>query len=303
MTTVEIMQQALSWARVKDLSGCAAEDAIQLARALNAGLQRYFQAVPEAHRRTTISHLIKAPQDITLTATNGSTTVDNVAFAKSQRGCSLKLDGDPDIWNEIVDTAKVLFPYAGTTGDTGGTLYYDAVVVSDFRIERLVTEPTCLETGRRLTGQNRPGYLGHPEFAPALPLNRRRSLGTYPDYYSVQYIGGSEQVDNDGVFQLRLDPIPTLTCRLSFDALLWPLEYGVDDLSTPASLPVSDSLAHTTLLPMIEAALVNTPLYDGPPEKAQTLLMLGNDAEERSRMFNAPYLAPVANKLGTPQGW
>ena len=61
------------------------------------------------------------------------------------------------------------------------------------------------------------------------------------------------QSSGDAVVMLRLDPIPTLRHVLNFEIDVRPASYTLDALETPSEVPVDDTLAYSTLVPLCEA--------------------------------------------------
>lgn len=266
-----LAQRVIRHTRVSDLASCEVNDAIDITRAINSALEEWFSLAPHSYRRTTASHTFTAPRVVSISVTGDDTSVSGNPFTTLERGCSIIIDGD-DVRNEIVDTNALLHTYSGTTGTVSATIYHDCVAMTNFRIERLTAAPYCLETKRELKPR------------PQMDTDwiRNGSVGD-PQYFNVEYIGNAEQVSNDGVFQVRVSPMPGQSYRIKMPMEFRPISYGIDCLSPAgnAEIPVPDALAFSTLMPMVEAELIASPCWrlSTPPTTTGRI----SDAADRAR--------------------
>lgn len=114
------------------------------------------------------SGYIQAPTGITLTATQGSTTISAFAtWAAWMEGCTVRLGGD-NADNELLSTTKLARPYAGSSGaGITGTVWCDCFTLGS-DVERII--------GPLMLAQNRcvPESATRQEFL---------SSGAYPNCY------------------------------------------------------------------------------------------------------------------------
>ena len=304
MTTTEALQQVIRNTRIPNLSDITSDDAVTLVRALNEGVQEFFDLAPDRYKRTTFTSLLAAPSELSdVVVTHGEVTVGSGTFTTEQRGATVIITGDAS-HNEVVDTDAVLRPYLGTTGTTTATIYGDAVPFTDFSIERVVTDARVSNQSlqRRLARVN-------PE-ADHLQVwsgNWRswwdalaRSSG-HPEYYRIDYVGGSIQTTNDAVMVIRVAPMPTEELVFEIEADFLPIAYAITCINTPKRLPVPRERAATHLLPLIEARLVDTPVWN-QPTAATGAKESGAMARQRCRELPA-YLANPQHHIRTRLGY
>lgn len=277
LTIPDVLTQVLGSTVVASLSDATDRQAAELIRAVNKGVAEWFELAPDSWRRTTLSHHFKPPETLTgIAITKGNVIVDSgTPFTADHRSQTIKLNGDGNIWNEVVSTTSVLIPYLGTENPTTATVYFDGVVFRDLSMIRVVSDPKCQQTGHTLTnvpnntaigshghgftGIKRHGYGSNDPWA-------WRSVGTYPDIYKVDYIGNSVVSDDDALFVLRVDPMPTVDCTITFEADYRPKVYTIADLHEATQIPIDTTLAHT-LLPLIEDRLTRSPIWDEARDK------------------------------------
>ena len=107
MTSVELGQRLVSDVSSKDLSLVGADVRMVILDAINQGLQKINKSGP-AHWKQVLSSLyIKAPEQISLTVTKGSSTFGAWSATDDTMYCSIRIDGD-GILHQIVDTNELL---------------------------------------------------------------------------------------------------------------------------------------------------------------------------------------------------
>lgn len=295
MTTLEAILPCLRNTRLADLSNAAAEDLACLIRALNEGIQDYFDLAPAAQKRTTFSHYLAAPETVTgITIAHGETVAaDGACFTAEQRGCTIFLEDDPTV-HEVVAADAILKPYLGHgAAPYTGRLYHDAVPLVDFAIERIVSHPRI---GTRTISERVLARCAGEGRAEVL----HREEGT-PRTYRVDYVGGSVQSETDALVVLRLHPLPDEAMTVTFEADVRPLAYAVTALHEPREIPVSRTRANH-LLPLIEAHLIGTPIWTGSTSTTQRVREREQEARRLCALVAEDFARP-ARRAGTAWGW
>lgn len=307
MTTVEALTQCLRNTRVKDLSNATGDDALCLVRALNEAVQDVFSLAPDNHKRTTFSHYLDDPETVSgIYLSTGETVVSSgTPFTTAQRGCTIVLAGDPT-HNEVVSTTAVLKPYLGSESTPfTGSLYYDAVPITDFAIERITSHPrvtTINQQERTLlqvspeTHYHQPGSVHGDEWWWA-----QSTSDGLPRYYRVHYVGGSIQNENDALVILRVAPRPSEAMTITFEADVRPAAFAVTCLHDAKEIPISRTAANH-LLPLIEAHLVGTPIWTGGPMATQRALNREQEARRLCMNMTDSFVRSV-RRAGTTKGW
>lgn len=307
MTTVELGQLLTRNTSVDDLAGCSAQDAMELIRVMNEGMQMFYKLAPTRWSRTGASALILEPTTVSCDVTANSTAVSNAPFTAAMRGCTAKLEG-ADTFNEIVSTNQLLHAWTGSTGTVTATVYYDAIAITDFTVEKIVNDPVIVETDKRLVRQEQfeseasvyPFRYGSPG-----GVGRNvRMTSTYPSFYRVNYVGNSYQANTgDAVVILMMDPLPLSKFNVRFDIQVRPGSYRIGALTTASDIPVDDSLAYSTLLPLCERGLLRSPIWNGTEMAAKAVDSAGQLAMETTRTLTAKRFARPKRRTRTKTGW
>ncbi len=107
-------------------------DVEDVAMVMSAGLQELWKHAPSDIKQKTGSLYLHAPVSVTLTATEGSTTVSAfTTWASWMEGCTIRIDGD-DQDNEIESATSLGRHYIGTSGSAkSATVYADCAVLDE----------------------------------------------------------------------------------------------------------------------------------------------------------------------------
>ena len=293
MNTVQLAQTLTRHLNVTDLSALEADKALEFLDAINFGVQTFYSLAPDAYSRTTISHTVHTPDIVEIGVTRGSNEISTNAFLATHRGASIVIDGDDKV-NEITGENLLLHDYSGITGTKSATIYYDAVPITDFLILQIVNTPEIVETGKKIHEYStaRLNHARDPRYA---------SPSDYPEYYSLEYVGGSLDAEIDAVFQLRFVPRPTVVCSVKFDAHILPVAYSISALTTPVTVPVPQSLVSRLLIPLIEGRLSDSTLW-GDSGDRNVAQARAQSAEQRIGQLPA-YFARRKGRVRTRYGW
>ncbi|MEM0926626.1 MAG: hypothetical protein AAGJ83_11355 [Planctomycetota bacterium] len=274
MTLSEINLHALRFTEYSDPDQVPFERNIELASAISAATQEFFQLAPNRLKKTKVSETIAAPRTISdafVMEPDATRTTSGKPFYDSERGKAVVLEGDPKI-NEILDDRTVLMAYQSSAGNsTAGTVYHDTITFFDFGVESAKTNLWMIEgnSKRELRhieqersphrGGSRRSYEGHLHAGSAHSGRLTRGFGA-PVGYAVEYVGGSQSAANDATFMVRLDPIPTISCVLTFEIDQLSRVYRPADLKTTTVHPVSDERIHAMFLPLLQERILATSL-------------------------------------------
>lgn len=107
-------------------------DLDDIALNMTAAFQEIADDSPAEAMQQPGSAFLHAPANLTLTATEGSTTVSAVTtYASWMEGCTIRIDGD-DQDNELINSTTLARAYVGTTGSAkAATIYGDAVTLDE----------------------------------------------------------------------------------------------------------------------------------------------------------------------------
>lgn len=311
MTTVEFAHHLLGYCTFRDVGEAQAADAQELALVMSQAVEEWFALAPAHYKKTLLTQRQEEPETLSVQVVADSVTVVGAPFPTGKRGSTIFLGSDPRP-NEVVAPNTLLYPYSGESGTVTGTLYHNCVAFPDFLIERVCTHPvvvTAMGNGYSLTP------LAHNARAFSLPITPAEyaapsesiiwtDKAATPKHYWMEAIGGSHQVDVDGVFQLKMWPLPLTEFVVQFDAEVLPLAYRIDSLLTPSALPIADSVAHRTLIPLARGWLANSPIFDEERHgrKHSSLLDAAESARVAIRQLAATWIASD-QRVGTPFGY
>lgn len=309
MTTVELAQHMIRNTDIDDLSAAPAAKANDVVRAMNVGVQKFFQAAPSRWSRTGASFLAGEPVSVDIDVTEDSVTVSNAPFTTAMRGCSILIPGTT-IYNEIVSTDQLLYAWTGATGTVSAMVYFNAITITDFAVAQILTDPIILECDRRLVRQEQFDSISstRPFRDGASSQGGRvggggRATSDYPIYYRVKYVGNSyASTDGDAVVILQMDPLPRVKFNVSFDLDVRPGTYRIGALETAVSIPVHDTIAYSTLLPMCEAAMTLSPSWTASDSITARIIAAGEEAEGMAASLTKRFAKPK-RRIITRRGW
>lgn len=312
MTTVELANHLMPYVTFRDPAECQAWEAQELGLVMSQAVQEWFSLAPAHWRRTTLSRQQPAPETIAVEIANNSATAVGAPFTAAQRGCTIFIEGDPRP-NEITGPSTLLYPFIGASGTAlSATVYYDCVPFPDFLIERVVTHPEVItamgqslrlypiDHGSRTIQVPRMGAA----FTSFTEPSRRTDKAEHPTGYWLEPIGGSIQVAVDGVFQIRMWPLPTAEVLIQMDAEVLPIAYRIADVTTVATLPVPDSLCHRLLVPLARGILADSPIFDLKTRGSQISGLKTRQATAEKQIAElAGTWSASTQTFGTPDGW
>lgn len=333
MNSVAFLNRLLRPLKVDSLSALTPQQAQELVDALNAALQLGYAIMPDSRKRKSQSVYLPVPRTVTLTVSAGAKQIDSglhdengdpiltedelvllldgvQVVSANHIGASIKIEGDP-YWNRVAGENLLLNAYTGPDGEHEATIYSDVIVLDGQSIERMAGDPK-LDTGEVLLHDDRLrryayGYgVGYHEGAygvvrsDAYLRTPDRMVGRPLRYY-LDHPGDRTEgaVESQGI--IVLDPIPSVAHNVRFDAIMRPLSFGLDALTTAIELPLPDDLMQTVLLPLAYEQMMISDLWrdDG---KIKHFSARANEARARLQALE-PAIAVPHNSSGTPRGW
>ena len=254
--------------------------------AINGSLQKFHSLAPPSTKEVQAGIFLPAPKSLTLTVTNGSTTIEGGDFVADEYYRTLRIDGDT-IDNQPMGLNELLHPYAGESGQVSATLYGDAISVPKLYTELISQHLKNLDTDtlitHALTWPDSPKSVGRPDFFVVEPNARNRN----PDSPAI----------------IRFDCLPDRLYRLQGAFSIAPVRVVYSDLLTPGvDLPIRDEWIESCLLPIARGSMTSCRLWRDEQTKAKAR----DEATEAERRLDTLYpmtLATPNNHVGTPLGF
>lgn len=298
MTTVQFAYRLLRNLTIKDLSLLPAGGVLGVLDAINAAVQKFYLHAPDIYKQTTASGFLRAGKQVEMGVVHGSAEFSGYTAMDQERGCTVRI-GDDARDNEIVATNGLLDDYRGTTGTRPATIWGDCLQIHAV-IDQVISDPK-LETGDVLfqdDAYKQWGGFAYPGDGWRRIGLRRRQVGV-PRRYWLESVGLSQ--GGAPAFLLRVDTLPDRDYRVRVDVQLDPKKVRFTDLSTPAKLPVKDTIVEAILLPLATAELTDNPLWE-PGKSKDRALKRGELAISDIRLLSASAVLGW-NRVGTPKGY
>jgi hypothetical protein len=262
MTVFQLAQRIARWTKYGSLSQMTVDDRLILLDCINAAVFNWFAAAPENMRTTTVSHLVKAPETGSVTVTKDSNILTGVTFLDYHLGASILIGADP-IMNEVTSlspTVQVLNGVRSATGDTTYSLNFDTIMLTDYKVSRIVSNPRVLDTGVELTrDDDGMRFVGAERKGAWWSSSATRELGT-PTRYVIENTGLSQ--GDEARIMIRLDPMPSKELTVVFDAVFDASSYELDDMDGAVSITVPDQYVIPHLLPIALGELAVSPIWN-----------------------------------------
>jgi hypothetical protein len=246
----------------------SAEDRLILLDCINTAVFNWFAAAPENMRTTTASHMLRGPETGMVTIQAGTNTLPGLTLQDYHLGASIHIDGEYNM-NEIISvngTPNVLLEHANS-GTVGYTIYFDTIMITDFLVNRLVSDPRVLDTGVVLYRDDDGMRFVGAERRGAFLNSKGNSFFTGLNYgepyrYVIENTGIS--TGDEARIMIRVDPIPERMMTVTFDVVIDAPLLRLFDLDQNKNLAVPEQYVLPHLLPLAMGELAITPLWDGP---------------------------------------
>lgn len=282
------------------------EDRLVLLDCINAAVYNWFAAAPERMRMTTVSHLLRAPEEGSATVTAETNELTGVTLQDYHLGASIEFDNEPHL-NEIVSvtgTPKVLNSFRNS-GTKNYTIYFDSIMITDYLINRIVNHPRILDTGQelyrddeamRFQGAERRGAIWGP--VSWWDVANTRDFGT-PYRYVFENTGLSLQ--DEARMMIRVDPIPDSPLTINFDAVVDAPTLEVDSMNGSVDIAVPDQYVLPHLLPLALSDLALTPIWSG--SNADSAIAKGQATIAKIQGQITQNQGAPRNRFRTRPGW
>lgn len=209
--------------------------------------------------------VLYAPTTVTLTVTDGSTTISALTtYAAWMRGCTIRIAGDAQD-NELISSTKLARPFIGTGGSVAGTVYGDAITLDETTgkvlspmlaadgspIQEVTTRHDFITRG----GWNVPqfyneGYASYPFWSIApKAIDAKPAVFFTDNYYdsTLDYI----------TRRIRFSPMPSARQSVAWTASINPMRVAITDISTGSpftdpgvKIPCLDGWIESIFLPV-----------------------------------------------------
>lgn len=253
MTSLQAAHRCARHLQEPDLARMPLSMLMEVLDALNAALQIAYTYLPREQRCTTVSELLAAPVNVSVTIAGAqSNYTTGTPFTVAQRGCTVRLCDDAHD-NEIVATNAFLDAFLGNSLTGQATIYSDCIPI--FAVIREVTsEVRVYDNGHCVAELHRDqsirGRRGH------------RQIGL-PRHYALEPVGGSQNAEPE--YYLRVYPMPSRALRVRFEAAMATIRVTLPQLTGDAIvLPVPDDLCESVLIPLAEAQLLKSRFWANP---------------------------------------
>lgn len=284
MTLIQLGNRLCRRLKVTDLHTLVTDDAQEVLDAINSALVDFFMLAPFTYRqKRSVHYPIKAPQQIQVTATNGSRQVSGVA--EEHIGKSIQISGDSGI-NKIDSLNTLQAPFTGTTGATSATLYSDVIALGD-DFSRFVGQPILIDSGsyiRALSRQNdEMTFLGEAPIGSPVRFvveARGQAAGVSPSYL------------------MRLVPIPATACGVTATMEVRPKQFKLPELTTDVILPLAPEHALAILYPIALGRLATGQLW---PQQEDNKGVIADAQRAVALLQKIPAdFGPSFNRVKTP---
>lgn len=293
---VELCNRVGRRSRTGDFTKLSANGQQDIISAVNAALQRLYNALPTYFKEQTQGFVLPAPAAITsVGVTQYSKFVTGITFTEAQFGQTVILDGDPD-WNQIIGENELLVPYMGSTGTVGGTVYGNALHTTTYPLDRIIGNPQFA---------NRSLYplanfsLSNMSSGQGAGWAWGSSMGI-PQGWWAQVFGNSQ--GKRPIMVLRFAPAPDQDYAMTVRIAFWPKRITMDDYAANSEITVADQFIEKALVPMCNEEFMVSPEYNRDLNDNALVLQKGQEGETFCRLQYGQIGAPN-NRIGTPIGF
>ena len=291
MMLVELIHRVARRARGGDFTKLELAEQGDVLQAVNAAMQKVYLALPIYFKQMTVGFLLPAPATVTISAINGSTSLNNAPFTLAQVGNTVIIDGDT-AWNQITSVNTLQNPYMGPTGTVKGIVYGDSVYSDRYPFDRIVGNPKFADQSQLPLLRREMSNLTVPYLA------MTPSFGA-PNVWWVQPFGNSQ--GNEPLLFLRFFPLPDTAYAINVALAYWPQRVTIADYISNVIIPVPDQFLDAVLVPLAIRALMDTPAFASRNDE-QTLKESAAEADQFLRLQPGQVGSP-SNSIGTPQGF
>jgi hypothetical protein len=256
-------------------------DIADVAMIMTQAYQIIWALAPGEQKRIQGSGVLHAPTSVTLSVTNGSTSISSVAtWASWMEGCTIRINGDSQD-NEILSSTALSRPYVGSTGSVSATVYGDCITV-DGSIENVISPMTVGNQYHVTETQSRADFarLGLWKVQPNAPYSLsfwafgEKPLGTYPNVFFVEgfYDSSLDYVKR----RIRFSPMPVGQLPVAYTANSSPPRVTSDDILSGsysndpgAKIPMLNANVESVFLPIAMQLLTRLATFKNSEAKPE----------------------------------
>lgn len=296
MKTMALASRLMRDLKESSLAQLTAESRLELLDAVNGSLQELHDLAPPHSKIRDHAFFVHAPLELTLTVTQGSTTVSGDPIPESRSHCTIRLEGDA-VDNQVRGTDTLFHPYAGPSGVVRAMVYYDAIAVPESIDEVVEDHLFILETRERVAKDS--SRRGETWITGRIP-GRSKRVARPHNWWMESDARNSNPA---APALIRLDTLPDASYRMQARVSLAPGRITfVDMITDTASVPMRPQHVESYLLPLARARLTTSSMWRDADIK--------RSVEDKASVAKAAYatlipqtISTQANRVGTPFGY
>lgn len=296
ISLIEVCARLGRRTRDGDFASLTFTEQADMMSAINAALQRLYNALPPYFKEKTVGLLIPGPVAIAgVNVTQYSQAVAGFSFGTAQFGQSVQLAGDSQ-WNQILGPSLLLNPYMGPSGSVAGTVYGNAAFPPDYPFDRVIGNPQFAD--QTLAGLF-PINMALNNGGQAADWIYQQNVGR-PNAWWTQVFGQSEGANP--MMVLRFAPAPDTAYAIKVRLGYWPKRLTLNDYNANAQLVVPEQFVEPAFLKMCMQEFSASPAFVGTPEVIKAVVVAGQDGELYVKNQVQSVGVP-SNRVGTPRGY
>lgn len=248
-------------------------DLEDVATAMTGAMQELFDLGPSEMREQPGAAYLHAPTAVTLTVTQGSTTISALTTYNAwMLGCTIRIAGDGQD-NEISSSTKLARPYAGASGTAVGATVYADCVQFDETVGRIMAPVTLPNQLPLVPANTRDEFIRLSGY----PLVTGANGAPYPFFWFTQktiarpfvwFVEGYYDPSLDYLpHRLRFAPMPDQAYSVGFRAAINPIRItpadidGVAHADPGTKLPIPNGWVESIYLPMCRQRMTGLPKF------------------------------------------
>jgi hypothetical protein len=295
MTVQALAQRLARWTSSKSLSQMSVEDRLILTDCINSGIYNWYAYAPERLRMTTVSHMIRPPETGTVdSVVEGANELIGLSLQDYHLGASIDFGGKN--MNEIVSTSgtpTVLNQHRGTETNVGYTIYFDTIMITDYLVSRIVSNPRILDTGLELyRDDERMRFSGAERRGTDSWWGNQGVVRDFGEPFRYVYENTGLSLGDEARAMIRMDPIPLTQMDVVFDAVVDAPTYNMTDMEGVVNLAVPDQYVLPHLLPLAIGDLATSPIWgeaDPTPALQKSDAVISKISDELKLNNGAPH--------------
>lgn len=262
-------------------------DLDDIAGVMTQAFQEIDDLSPDEARQRPASAYLNAPTDVTLTATNGSTTISVLTtYAAWQLGCTIRIDGD-DQDNELITQTTLARPYMGASGSGKAAKIYGDCVQLDETVGEIMGPMVLSGRTPIMPVFTREEFLRLGNYPLFTDASGNASIAGLPFYYvsrkpisnrpTVYFVDSLYTATLDYVpRKIRFSPMPSEALSIGYSAGMNPIRIAATDIDNGdhttdpgVKLPTIDGKVESIFMPIALQILSRHPKFKNEAGKAE----------------------------------